>query len=259
MFKHVYSNNLLTIIIVLIKGISELLPSKSVFVAMSFKVLLSTLSYSMSFSFAHGSISVTLTGDSRDKNLQRKKKELEEKGLNVHIEEINSLSLPAIDTEHPFVSLHRGTILKHFRLKNMNGQWIDSNDFAGKLIHISIWSVHNRSSIEEFEELNRLKEKHNDAVFLAIAPETRAEVRKVLDRHPLDYIIIPGARKFCEELGVDGYPKHLFVDQEGMIVEVTEGSNYTGVMNNGEVVMQPNNLPMYEKAMRHLEEFGVFS
>jgi peroxiredoxin len=210
---------------------------------MSFKVTLSTPSYTMSFSFVHGKSNVTLTGDPRDEKLLKKKRELEGHGMCVQINSVNDMQMTTSDPEHPFVSLHRGTILKPFRLKDIHGKWIDSSRFSGKLIHISIWSANNRSCIEEFNELNKLKKKYikEDAVFIAIAPETRGEVNKVLKEHPLDYIVVPNARPYCEELGVDGYPKHMFIDREGMIVDVTEGSNYTGGMEKEEVVMIPNN------------------
>jgi peroxiredoxin len=228
---------------------------------MSFKVTLSTPSYTMSFSFVHGKSNVTLTGDPRDEKLLKKKRELEGHGMCVQINSVNDMQMTTSDPEHPFVSLHRGTILKPFRLKDIHGKWIDSSRFSGKLIHISIWSANNRSCIEEFNELNKLKKKYikEDAVFIAIAPETRGEVNKVLKEYPLDYIVVPNARPYCEELGVDGYPKHMFIDREGMIVDVTEGSNYTGGMEKEEVVMIPNNFHVYDKAMQHLTEFGVLT
>lgn len=89
---------------------------------------------------------------------------------------------------------------------------------------INFWSTTCGPCILEMPQLNQLKEEHKNVVFLAPAPESAASIKKLLTKHPFNFIILPDAKKLFEEWGIDGYPKNFFVDQNGIIQEVKEGT-----------------------------------
>lgn len=108
----------------------------------------------------------------------------------------------------------------------MDGKILDSETLRGKVVMINFWSTTCGPCIKEMPELNQLKAQYKEVVFLAPAPESAATIKKVLAKHPFNFIILPDAKKLFDEWGIDGYPKNFFVDQEGIIREVKESTPY---------------------------------
>lgn len=123
-----------------------------------------------------------------------------------------------------FVQRYKGKKLPPFRLKTLDGQVIDSESLKGKLVMINFWSTTCGPCIMEMPQLNQLKEAHKDVVFLAPAPENATTVKKLLAKHPFNFIILPDAQQLFAEWGIDGYPKNFFVDRNGVVQEVKEGT-----------------------------------
>lgn len=123
-----------------------------------------------------------------------------------------------------FVQKYKDKQLPSFQLKTMDGKILDSESLRGKVLVINFWSTTCGPCIKEMPELNQLMEQYQDVVFLAPAPESAATIKKVLDKYPFNFIILPDAKKLFDELGIEGYPKNFFVDKEGIIREVKEGT-----------------------------------
>jgi thiol-disulfide isomerase/thioredoxin len=123
-----------------------------------------------------------------------------------------------------FVQKYKGKKLPFFQLKTLDGKKVDSESLKGKMVMINFWSTTCGPCILEMPQLNQLKEKHMDVVFLAPAPENAASIKKLLTKHQFNFIILPDAKQLFEEWGIDGYPKNFFVDQNGIIQEVIEGT-----------------------------------
>jgi len=115
--------------------------------------------------------------------------------------------------------------LPKFSLTDINGEKISSDNLKGKIVHINFWSISCKPCIEEFPDLNRLKKKyeHEGVVFLAFVPESDEKVRKIIAHNPINYIVIPNAENYYQQLGIDKYPINFFIDKKGKIAEVTEG------------------------------------
>lgn len=120
---------------------------------------------------------------------------------------------------------YKGKPLQDFTLRTMDGREVTSEDLKGKVVMINFWSTTCAPCIVEMPELNRLQEEYQDrVVFLAPLPENKASAAKLLARHPFRFQIAPNSSALFEQLGIDGYPKNFFVNREGVIMDVTEGT-----------------------------------
>jgi thiol-disulfide isomerase/thioredoxin len=126
--------------------------------------------------------------------------------------------------ENEFVKKYRNKPLPSFALKTLDGKELNSEFLKGKAVMINFWSTTCAPCVLEMPQLNKLKKKYKDVVFLAPAPENATTVKKFLLKHKFDFIILPQAEKLFEEWGIDSYPKNFFVDQNGIIREIREGT-----------------------------------
>lgn len=141
--------------------------------------------------------------------------------------------------------------LPEFSLSDINGKLISSKDLLGKKIHINFWSVTCKYCIQEFPELDSLKKKYgNEFIYVSFAPESTEKVKEVIKKHPLSYVIIADAKKFYEDLGIDGYPKNFFVERNGIIKFVTDGSYLK--WNSKTKESESNNYKYYDELMSQL-------
>ena len=157
---------------------------------------------------------------------------------------------------HPFISKWTNKQLPALQLTDITGNTISSEDFEGKYVHINFWSTTCKPCIEEFPELDQLKAKYGDedVIYLAIAPEVDTKVAKVLAKHPVNYRVVANAKALLDRLGVDGYPKNLFIDKDGTIRKAMDGSHYTIGSVDGEFKMTPDNFKYYDEVMKKLTD-----
>lgn len=152
------------------------------------------------------------------------------------IRDTTFFDLEILPKENGFVRKYKDKPLPSFSLKTLDGKVINNESLKGKVVMINFWSITCGPCIVEMPELNELKAAHKDVVFLAPAPEDAAKVRKFLAKHPFEFIILPDANKLFDAWGIDGYPKNFFVDKQGIIRLIKEG---TPIMNerdeNGKV------------------------
>jgi thiol-disulfide isomerase/thioredoxin len=123
-----------------------------------------------------------------------------------------------------FAQRYKDKKLPPFQLKTLDGKIINSESLQGKVVMINFWSTTCGPCLKEMPELNQLKNKFKNVVFLAPAPENAATIKKLLQKHPFKFVILPDAEKMFKEWGIEGYPKNFFVDQKGIIREVKEGT-----------------------------------
>lgn len=181
--------------------------------------------------------------------LERAKDKLEAQGIKL------TINKPGEEKEiHPFIARWTNQTLPSFQLKDINGNTIKTDDLKGKYVHINFWSVSCKPCIEEFPELDEIKDKYGDeeVIYLAIAPEEQKLVKKIIKKRPLNYIVISEAEALFEQLGIEGYPKNLFINKEGVIEKITDGTNYKMDMVDGKVTMTPDNFRYYDEIMAGL-------
>ena len=211
--------------------------------------------YLISFSAAFGQKEVKMAGDTTNENFMRSVRKLEAQGWNVKIVPPSEMEEPG-KSKARYGEIYKDNPLPEFSVTDLDGNVITANDLRGKIVHINFWSVTCAPCIEEFPELNELKALYgeDDVIFLAIAPESESKVKKVLSKHPLDYIVVAEASQLFKTLGINGYPVNFFVDREGIIREVMNGSTYKGVMIDGKMEMKPDNFRLYDKVMKSISK-----
>ena len=125
----------------------------------------------------------------------------------------------------PMTARYKGKPLPEITIYTVDGRTITSNDLKGKVVMINFWSTTCGPCIIEMPELNRLQEDYKDkVVFLAPLPEDKVKAAKLLSKHPFQFEIAPNSSDLFEQLGIDGYPTNFFVNREGIIQEVKEGT-----------------------------------
>jgi cytochrome c biogenesis protein CcmG/thiol:disulfide interchange protein DsbE len=128
------------------------------------------------------------------------------------------------ENQTAFVQRYKDKPLPTFSLTSLDGKIINSESLKGKVVMINFWSTTCGPCILEMPQLNQLKKDYKDIVFLAPAPEDSAKIKRFLSRHSFDFVILPDSKKLFEEWGIDSYPKNFFVDQNGIVRAVKEGT-----------------------------------
>lgn len=134
------------------------------------------------------------------------------------------ISFEVMPKKSDFVLKYENKVLPSFSLKTLDGKIIDSNSLKGKVVMINFWSTTCGPCIVEIPELNQLKEQYKEVVFLAPAPEDPAKIKKLMAKHPFEFLILTNAQDLFDKWGIEGYPKNFFVDKKGMIRVVKEGT-----------------------------------
>ncbi|WP_462252056.1 TlpA family protein disulfide reductase [Ekhidna sp.] len=200
--------------------------------------------------YAHAQLEITIYGDVNDSTVIKRKQAMEAKGFSVQVKPERNLGAYETDDNNEFIAKWTGKKLPSFTLTDLEGNMVSNKDLQGKIVHINFWSVTCRPCIEEFPELDQLKEKYGQEVmFLAIAPENTKKVNKVFARHSLEYQRIADGSSIFEELGIDGYPKNFFINKEGIIEKIIDGTHYKIGDDNGKAIMVPDNFKYYDKVL----------
>ncbi|WP_242919639.1 TlpA family protein disulfide reductase [Pontibacter liquoris] len=130
-----------------------------------------------------------------------------------------------VEDFHAFVTRYKGQPLPALTFKTMTGETIRTADLKGKVVLLNFWSVTCGPCLKEMPELNRLQQAYaGKVIFLAPLPEDQARTKKTLARHPFQFTVVPGSKAVFDTLGIDDYPKNFFVNRQGIIQEVTEGT-----------------------------------
>jgi len=210
------------------------------------KNFLFIITFIVSFNFtAQAQDGITKIND----KLEEVKAKLEAKGLEVSFDKPDKKTVV-----HPFIMKWTNESMPDFKLNDINGNSIDSKTFTGKFVHINFWSTTCKPCIEEFPELDEIKQKYGDdeVVYLAIAPESSKLVRKVLKKRPVNYIVIADASDLFGKLGINGYPKNMFINKDGTIIKITDGTHYSMEVVNEKLKLVPNNFQIYDRIMSEL-------
>ena len=133
----------------------------------------------------------------------------------------------SVDDIHKLSATYKGRPLPELKLTLMTGEEVNTSDLKGKVVMINFWSTTCKPCIAEMPQLNQLQADYKDkVVFLAPLPENLATTKRLLAKHPFTFAIAPNAQATFDQLGIEGYPTNFFVNREGIIEKVAEGTPY---------------------------------
>lgn len=118
---------------------------------------------------------------------------------------------------------YKGKEFPEYKFETLENESLRLSDLKGKPIFIDLWFTSCAPCIEKFPDLNIVAKKYkNEVHFVAITFDSSKKVKKLLKKHPLDFIQIINAKPFLDEVGQLLYPKNVVLDQSGKVVFVSE-------------------------------------
>jgi thiol-disulfide isomerase/thioredoxin len=134
-------------------------------------------------------------------------------------------------------------------LYTIDNKEINLKNFIGKPTILNFWFATCKPCIDEMPVLNKIMEKYSDKVnFISITYEKKEDVELFLKIHQFDYLTIVGADKFIDKLGIQAFPKNIFIDKNGIVRKIKDGIPYTS--ENGKMIM--GNSDEFEKFIKEL-------
>jgi cytochrome c biogenesis protein CcmG/thiol:disulfide interchange protein DsbE len=128
-----------------------------------------------------------------------------------------------------------GTEFKFDDLITVNGKEISSKTLKGKPTLINLWYVACKPCIEEMPALNKIANKYSDKVnFISITFDSQQRVQSFLKKRDFDFTHIVNAESTIKSLGVNSYPKNIFLDKNGIVKEIRGGIE--GKKVNGKII-----------------------
>lgn len=120
-------------------------------------------------------------------------------------------------------------------LNSINGNEIDLSKINKPTV-LNFWFTSCKPCIDEMPILNEIKSKYQDKVdFIAITYETEDKTIPFFKKHEFDYTQIIGEKDFVEKLGIQAFPKNIFIDKNGIVKHIENGIPY--MSENGKMKM----------------------
>lgn len=117
-----------------------------------------------------------------------------------------------------------GKKLPDFNFTDLNGVVYNRANTKGKILILKCWFIHCVACVKEFPELNQLVKDYRqdkNVIFLSLASDNKNDLINFLKKKQFNYAVIPNSDMYMKQsLGVQSYPTHLFVDENGKIQKV---------------------------------------
>ncbi len=127
------------------------------------------------------------------------------------------------DTIFKNSTLKVGTSFPLYKLTDINGNVFDLKKIIGKPTIINFWFTTCTPCVAEIPILNDLKNEFKDSVnYISITFESKEKIDEFLDSIEFNYEIIVNAKEFIHSLGISSYPRNIFIDKNGIIINTEE-------------------------------------
>ncbi len=111
--------------------------------------------------------------------------------------------------------------IKPFRYTTGSGKSGSTADFLGKVVVMDFWFIGCPGCQVERKSLDRLAEHYksnNSVVFLSAALNDAQSLNNYLKSDNPLWPVIPSAQELCDAIGIQSYPTHVILDQNGKTV-----------------------------------------
>lgn len=116
-----------------------------------------------------------------------------------------------------------GTVFPPFSFTDLEGNQYTNQSTKGKELIIKTWFIHCVACVAEFPELNALFTKYHQkegVLFLGLALDGKEELLPFLENKAFAYQVVPDQSEFINQLGLQIYPTHLVIDEQGIIKKI---------------------------------------
>jgi len=110
--------------------------------------------------------------------------------------------------------------LPELEFTDLKGNFYNLAALKGKVVVLNFWFISCKPCVLEIPELNEIVEHfkgQKEVVFLAFAKDNPEKLEAFLSKKPYHYQIIPNSNPFFQQLGINTFPTHIIIDQEGII------------------------------------------
>tara|TARA_R110001583_G_C5499587_1_gene395618 strand:+ start:35 stop:775 length:741 start_codon:yes stop_codon:yes gene_type:complete len=165
--------------------------------------------------------------------------------INFKMEESSQESKPEKEKIYNYLNKELPTQI----LYTIDNKEILLKNFAGKPTILNFWFINCKPCIDEMPVLNEIMKKYSDRVnFISITYEKKENVELFLKNHQFDYLTIVEADEFIDNLGIQAFPKNIFIDKNGIVRKIENGIPY--ILENGKMKM--GNGAEFEKFIKEL-------
>jgi thiol-disulfide isomerase/thioredoxin len=122
-----------------------------------------------------------------------------------------------------------GSAAPQWTLKDLNGNPVNSTDFAGKVIVVDFWATWCGPCVEEVPGYVALQKKYGPdglvVVGISLDRGGPARVRRFVENHGINYSIVMGDDATVESFGgFEGIPTTFLISRDGRIVHRKSGA-----------------------------------
>lgn len=133
-----------------------------------------------------------------------------------------------------------------FKFKDIDGNGISDSSLLGTPYVIAFWFIKCIPCIEEFPDLNKIREefKNKNIRFIAITFDEKEKVIASLKINPLNFTHITDAKTYTDKL-ISAYPSFMFVSRKGIVTHTQGGMSRDSKSDGyftGDFVRQIENL-----------------
>ena len=107
-----------------------------------------------------------------------------------------------------------------FDVEDLEGNRYSLAGLSGKIVVLRFWFKDCAACRSERAELNRVVARYQatqDVVFLALALDTKSELKAFLRKSPFRYAVVANAQELAEAYDVSGFPTHVIIGRDGSI------------------------------------------
>jgi len=120
-------------------------------------------------------------------------------------------------------------IAPDFTLKDLNGKSVKLSDYRGKIVILNFWAVwckYCKEEMPDLNELNKILEKDNEAVILAVdVQESSDTVNSFLSTNNINLkVLMDKDGSVTQTYGITGYPTTFIINKDGTVYTYIPGA-----------------------------------
>ena len=119
-----------------------------------------------------------------------------------------------------------GEKIRPFNATDIEGNKIDLQNLAGKVVVLCFWYTKGPNCQQEIPELNKVAVQYaNDpnVVFIAFTLDKQRDIQDFIEGTPFTYHLVEDSRVYARMYNVHKYPTNVVLDKEGKVIFNSKG------------------------------------